>query len=209
MSRKICIRHAFQRRARAFLADAKGLAAVELAMILPLALMLMSLVVFGGQAYGVQRRVTLAATTVADIFAQANNTNVSTITAAELNQILAYPNLILYPYAGSSAAVVVSQLLVTVNSNGTATGTVKGSWANANGTARPCDQQLSVDPSIASAFSSGSTNTYVVLGEVSYPFQPTGIYFSVGSITLHNSIIMIPRVASPITVQSTPQCASS
>lgn len=114
MSRKICIRHAFQRRARAFLADAKGLAAVELAMILPLALMLMSLVVFGGQAYGVQRRVTLAATTVADIFAQANNTNVSTITAAELNQILAYPNLILYPYAGSSAAVVVSQLLVTV-----------------------------------------------------------------------------------------------
>ena len=92
MSRKICIRHAFQGRARAFLADAKGLAAVELAMILPLALMLMSLVVFGGQAYGVQRRVTLAATTVADIFAQANNTNVSTITAAELNQILAYPN---------------------------------------------------------------------------------------------------------------------
>ena len=78
--------------------------------------MLMSLVVFGGQAYGVQRKVTLAATTVANIFAQANNTNASTITAAELNQILAYPNLILYPYDGSSAAVVVSQLLVTVNS---------------------------------------------------------------------------------------------
>jgi hypothetical protein len=36
---------------------------------------------------------------------------------------------------------------------------------------------------------------------VSYPFQPTGIWFSVGSITLHDSIIMIPRVASPITVQ--------
>ncbi len=84
----------------------------------------MSLVVFGGQAYGVQRRVTLAATTVANIFAQANNTNVSTITAAQLNQILAYPNLILYPYSGKGVAVVVSQLLVTVNSDGTATGTV-------------------------------------------------------------------------------------
>ena len=33
----------------AFLADAKGLAAIELALILPIALMLMSLVVFGGQ----------------------------------------------------------------------------------------------------------------------------------------------------------------
>ena len=194
-----------RRLARAFLADAKGLAAVELALILPIALMLMSLVVFGGQAFGVQRRVTLAATTVANIFAQANNVNTSTITAPEIGQILAYPNLILYPYNGSTAAVVVSQLLVSVNSNGTATGTVQVSCANANGTVRPKNQQLSVDPSIAAAFS-GSTNNYVVLGEVSYPFQATGIYFSVGAITLHDSIIMIPRVASPITVQSTPSC---
>jgi Flp pilus assembly protein TadG len=185
-------------------------------MILPLMLMLMSLVVFGGQAYTVQRKVTLAATTVANIFAQANNNNASTITAAELNQILAYPNLILYPYNGSSAAVVPSQLLVTVNANGSATGTVCGSWPNANGTARTAGQQLSIDPSIASAFSGSSSNNnpacgsipansvpsnFVVLGEVSYPFQPTGIYFSVSSITLHDSIIMIPRVASPITVQ--------
>jgi Flp pilus assembly protein TadG len=204
------------RRARSFLADAKGVAAVELAMILPLMLMLMSLVVFGGQAYTVQRKVTLAATTVANIFAQANNNNASTITAAELNQILAYPNLILYPYNGSTAAVVLSQLLVTVNANGSATGTVCGSWPNASGTARTAGQQLSIDPSIASAFSGSSSNNnpacgsipansvpsnFVVLGEVSYPFQPTGIYFSVRRITLHDSIIMIPRVASPITVQ--------
>jgi Flp pilus assembly protein TadG len=198
-----------RRSGRAFLADAGGLAAIELALILPFAAMLMSLVVFGGQAYWVQRKVTLAATTVANIFAQANNTNTSTITAAELTQILAYPNLILYPYNGSTAAVVASQLLVTVNPNGTATGMVCGSWANANGTARPTGQALSVDPSIAAAFSSSSgspscgTNNanYVVLGEVQYPFQPTGLYFAVGTMTLHDSIMMIPRVASPITVQ--------
>jgi len=162
--------------------------------------MLMSLVVFGGQAYWVQRKVTLAATTVANIFAQANNTNSSTITAAELAQILAYPNLILYPYDATSVAVEVSQLLVTVNANGTATGTVSGSWANANGTPRPKNQQLSIDPSIAAAFSGTGAN-YVVLGEVQYPFQPTGLYFAVSTMTLHDSIIMIPRVASPITVQ--------
>jgi Flp pilus assembly protein TadG len=197
-----------RRGGRAFLADAGGLASIELALILPFAAMLMSLVVYGGQAYGVQRKVTLAATTVANLFAQANNTNTATITAAELSQILAYPSLILYPYSGSSVAVEASQLLVTVNANGTATGTVCGSWANANGTPRPTGQQLSVDPSIAAAFS-GSTGTvcgtsnasYVVLGEVQYPFQPTGLYFAAGSITLHDSIIMIPRVASPITVE--------
>ena len=90
-------------------------------------------------------------------------------------------------------------MLVTVNANGTATGTVSGSWANANGTSRPTGQKLSIDPSIAAAFA-GSGNNYVVLGEVQYPFQPTGIYFAVGTMTLHDSIIMIPRVASPITV---------
>ena len=205
-----------RRCGRAFLADARGLAAIELALILPFAAMLMSLVVFGGQAYWVQRKVTLAATTVANIFAQANNTNASTITAAELNQILAYPELILYPYNATAVAVEVSQLLVTANANGTATGTVCGSWANANGTPRATGQQLSVDPSIASAFSGSGTNNnpacggiaantvptnYVVLGEVQYPFQPTGLYFAVGAMTLHDSIIMIPRVASPITVQ--------
>jgi hypothetical protein len=200
-----------RRTGRAFLADARGLAAIELAPILPFAAMLMSLVVFGGQAYWVQRKVTLAATTVANIFAQANNTNTSTITAAELAQILAYPNLILYPYSPTGVEVEVSQLLVTVNANGSATGTVCGSWANAAGTPRPTGQQLSVDPSIAAAFANSSGNNnpscgasnanYVVLGEVHYPFQPTGLYFAVSTMTLHDSIIMIPRVASPITVQ--------
>jgi Flp pilus assembly protein TadG len=212
MSETIRIARKLRSGGRAFFADAKGLAAIELALILPVMLMLMSLVVFGGQAYGVQRRVTLAATTVANIFAQANDVNTSTITAAELNQILAYPNLILYPYDGSNAAVVVSQLLVTVNGNGTATGTVGTcpitgnssapcSWANGNGTPLTVGTQLSIDPSIASAFAPGSSNNYVILGEVNYPFQPTGIWFSVASFTLHDSIIMIPRVASPITVQ--------
>jgi Flp pilus assembly protein TadG len=43
-----------RRSGRAFLADAGGLAAIELALILPFAAMLMSLVVYGGQAYCVR-----------------------------------------------------------------------------------------------------------------------------------------------------------
>ena len=197
------------RLARALLADIEGLAAIEMALILPIALMLMRLIVYGGQLYTVQRKVTLGATTVANLMAQGNNNGSATITAAELNQILAYPGLILYPYDGSGVQVVASQLLVTVNANGTATGTVEAcptgsatpcSWANANGTPHPIGWQLSVDPSIASAFS-GSGNNYVILGEVQYPFQPTGIYFAVGPIILNDSIMMIPRTAAQITVQ--------
>jgi Flp pilus assembly protein TadG len=207
-------RRSFRRSWRALIADAAGLAAMEMALIFPMAVMLMSLIVYGGQLYTVQRKVTLGATTVANLLAQGNNNASAIITAAELSQILEYPSLILFPYNGSTVAVEVSELQVTANANGTATGTVCASWANANGTPRPTGQQLSVDPSIASAFSGsgnnnsptcppppGSGDNYVILGEVQYPFQPTGIYFTVPSITLSDSIMMIPRTAAEITVQ--------
>ena len=207
-------RRSFRRSWRALIADAAGLAAMEMALIFPMAVMVMSLIVYGAQAYSVWRKVTLGATTVANLLAQGNNNGSAIITAAELSQILEYPSLILYPYNGSTVAVEGSELQVTVNANGTATGTVCASWANANGTPRPTGQQLSVDPSIASAFSGsgnnnsptcppppGSGNNYVILGEVQYPFQPTGIYFTVPSITLSDSIMMIPRTAAEITVQ--------
>ncbi len=190
---------AARRASRAVLVDASGLAAVEMSLILPVALLLMSLIVYGGQIFGVQRKVTLGATTVANIFAQANNNGSATITAAELNQILSYPSLILYPYDASKVQVVVSQLSVTT-ANGKTTGTVVGSWPNANGTARPIGQQMPVDSSIAAAFT-GAATSYVVLGEVQYPFQPTGIYYSIGATTLHDSVMMIPRTAAQITVQ--------
>jgi hypothetical protein len=59
---------------------------------------------------------------------------------------------------------------------------------------------MPVDPSIAAAFT-GAATSYVVLGEVQYPFQPTGIYYSIGATTLHDSVMMIPRTAAQITVQ--------
>jgi Flp pilus assembly protein TadG len=209
-------RRSFRRIWRTFIADAAGLAAIEMALIFPMAVMLMSLIVYGGPLYAVQRKVTLGATTVANLLAQGNNNGSAIVTAAELSQILEYPSLILYPYNGSNLAVEGSQLLVTVNANGTATGTVCESWANAIGKARTAGQQLSVDPSIASAFSgSGANNNpicgnipansvpsnFVILGEVQYSFQPTGLYFPVASITLSDSIMMIPRTAAEITVQ--------
>ena len=104
----------------------------------------------------------------------------------------------------------MSELLVTVNANGTATGTVCDSWANANGDAAPgrpatvgrFRRSLPPFPARAtSAIAAPATPTIVILGEVQYPFQPTGIYFTVASITLSDSIMMIPRTAAEITVQ--------
>ena len=144
-------------------------------------LMLMSLVVFGGQAYSVQRKVTLAATTVANIFAQANNVNTSTITAAELNQILAYPSLILYPYNGSRRR---GRGVATAGhrSMQMALQPARSAAAGPTPTGRPTPRasnyrsiRRSLLPFPARNDSNCDTQLmYVVLGEVSYPFQPTG-----------------------------------
>ena len=201
-----------RRAARAALGNEGGLAAVEFALILPVALLLISLIVYGGQIFSVQRKVSLGAMTVANIFAQANNNSQAALTAAELNQILAYPNLILFPYDASAVQVVVSELEVTTNTiNGvtTATGAVQHSCGNANAIANnmipPSGQTMSIDPSIAEAFTGSANspppaNSYVVLGQVYYPFQPTSIFYSLAQVTLSDSVMMIPRTAPYVNV---------
>jgi Flp pilus assembly protein TadG len=188
--------------------DDGGVAAVEFALILPVALLIMGLIVYGGQTFNVQRNVTLSAMTVANLVAQGNNNSAATITAAEINQILSYPNLILYPNNSSLVQVVVSELSVTYNSTTkTATATVKASCANSNGTARPIGQQMSLDPDIWQAFTGGGTapaSAYVIYGEVAYPFQPYGVSYAVPLVTLHDSIMMIPRTNLQITLPDPP-----
>jgi len=207
---------AARRAARAALGEEGGLAAVELALILPVALLLISLIVYGGQIFSVQRKVSNGAMTVANIFAQANNDSQATLTAAELNQILFYPNLILFPYDASAIQVVVSELQVTTTTtNGvtTATGKVVHSCGNANAIADnmipPQNQTMPIDLSIAAAFTGSANspppaNSYVVLGQVYYPFQPTSIFYSLGQVTLSDSVMMIPRTAADVQVPPGP-----
>ncbi len=192
-------------RARQYAQDASGVAAVEFSLILPVALLMMALVVYGGQAFRIQRKVELSAATVANLVAQGDNTSVASVTSAEMTQILAYPNLILYPNDASAVQVVVSELSVS-SVNGVATGTVVGSWANANATVRPCNQQLPINSNIVSAFTGANEPTsytnnlvgYVILGEIFYPFNPYDLYGSVAPLTLHNSILMIPRTNTEV-----------
>lgn len=181
----------------------EGTAAVEFAIILPVALLIMSLVVYGGQVYGVQRKVTLAATTVANLVAQGNNNNSATITSPQLAQILAYPNLILFPNNPIGVTVVITELQVTT-SGGATTGKVVGSWASPAASQRACNSQMSVSADVAAAL--GGSSNYVVLGEVYYPFQPMGLYMALPAMTLHDSILMVPRTAKQITGPSGGAC---
>jgi len=197
---------------RGFRSDASGVAAVEFSIILPFALALMALVVYGGQLYRVQRKVSLGAATVANLVAQGGNTAAATISTAEMNQILAYPNLILYPNDSSALEVVVSELKVTVVS-GVGTATVSEFWANTNATnahATPtCNQQVPIDANIVNALNGPPGNSgvyYVIQGQVLNPFQPYDLYGSVAAVTLHDSVLMIPRTSDTGVTGPNPPC---
>jgi Flp pilus assembly protein TadG len=186
-----------RRRAPQIATDCAGVAAVEFSLILPVALLMMALVVYGGQAFSIQRKVELSAATVANLVARGGTPSPAAITNPEMTQILGYPNLILYPNDATAVQVVVSELSIS-SVNGVATGTVVGSWPNANAAARPCGQQVPINSNIVAAFTGGagaySNNSgNVILCEIVYPFTPSEIYVSVGLLTLHSSSLMIPR----------------
>ena len=62
------------RAGRALRDDARATAAVEAALILPIALTMFALLIYGAEAFAIQRKVTLTARTVTDLVTQATPT---------------------------------------------------------------------------------------------------------------------------------------
>jgi Flp pilus assembly protein TadG len=180
--------------------DDVGMAAVEGALLLPVALAVLGLVVFGGQGLEIKRKVTQASSTVASLVSQAtlpsnaNNTSAAVMNQSTLDYYLSLAALVLYPNNSSGLTVVLSEIEVGVN--GPLTGTVQ--WSEAwpsTATKRPTNQVINLSSSIVAAGS-----TYLLLSEVSYTYQPLGVSQTLAPITLSDSIFMAPRSAANVTI---------
>jgi len=182
-----------------FRRDARGLAAVEAALLAPVALAMLGLAVFGGEGLSIQRKVTLASRTVADLVGQAtvsttgNGTGTATLNQSVLDYYLSLSTLILYPYDASGVQTELSE--VQIATGGGATATVIWSEGYNGGVARAVGQVIAIDPSIVSAGAG-----YLLLGEVQYAYQPLNIWKSVGPLTISDSIFMAPRSAAQISI---------
>lgn len=189
-----------RRQAAAIVADARAAATVEMALILPVALSLLGLVMVGGQAFEVQRKVVLAARTVTDLVSQAPYTQDPSVPGATwlgqsaLTTDMALAAEIVYPWPSSSLSVVVSQLQVNSSNN---TGVVKWSQGYYNGVGLTNGTVVNLSPTM---IATGAT--YLILGQVSYTFQPLGITYATGSMTLSNSELLTPRNAAQIQINS-------
>jgi Flp pilus assembly protein TadG len=174
-----------------FRADRRGISAVEFAILLPVMVSLYIGSVEISQAVSANRKVTLAASTVANIVTQYPSISAS----GTMPDILNASSSVLNPFQVSNAKVVVSCIYIDNQGNATV------SWSQAlNGTARPVGQTMTIPSTDSGGSGVGHgldiANTTLVLGEVTYAYTPQLGYVITGTLNLSSQMYMRPRVTT-------------
>jgi Flp pilus assembly protein TadG len=167
---------------RRFGRDGRGVSAVEFALIAPL----LVTIYFGGieitSAVAVDRKMTLVAHTVADIVAQS-----SSITNAEMTDILNAAAAVSSPYTTANLKVVVSSVVINATNQATI------AWSDTlNGTKHGTGEAVTLPPALNVA------NSSLIWGEVTYTYKPMfGSVFKT-NLTLGDTIYMRPRISATV-----------
>jgi len=173
------------RRVQRFLADTRGVSAVEFALVLPLMLTLL----IGGSEVGdgvaTKLKMSRAAYTVADLTSQ-----FVSIQSSDMSNILGAGSVLIAPYASTHLTVTVSEVKTTAPG-----GIAAIKWSASTGTARAAGQVMTLPP----AFSTLPVNTTLILGEASYAYTPTLGYSVTGTFTFSDSYYMYPRLSDCVT----------
>lgn len=169
---------------RRFWGDGAGVAAVEFALILPFMLMVLVGSAELSRAVDTWRKTTLLARTVADLTSQGDKQN--PISSSLMSDILAASTLVVRPFNGSDAKIVVSALSVDITKS-LIHPVVCSSVASSNAQALVRPTGVANDLSPPPGF--GVNGARYVLAEVSMPYTPmlgTSLLklVSTGSITL-------------------------
>ncbi|MBR0795381.1 pilus assembly protein [Bradyrhizobium jicamae] len=179
-------------RVRELWIDAKAIAAVEFALLLPFMLLLYIGGVELGNGMAINVKVTETAHSVADMISQ--NTQVS---AAQVQSILAASTAIMAPYAttgGSGSLITVTVSGVSTDSSGKTTVQWSESYNGSTvSTGRPVGQVMALPASYSGA---ANYNTSLILGEVSYAYTPNLGFAVKGTITLQDSYYLFPRCST-------------
>jgi Flp pilus assembly protein TadG len=159
--------------------DTRGVSAVEFALMAPLMISLYLGCVEISDGVSAQRKVTLIASTIANLTAQSQ-----TLVTADVSNILDASSAIVYPYSPSTLKMTVSCIAIDANKNAT----VKWSVTR-NGTALSGSVTLPTALQVA--------NSQLVFAQVSYGYTPAVGYTITGTLTLSEQMYMMPRITAP------------
>lgn len=174
----LIFKKAQERKAR-FARDERGVSAVEFALVAPVMIGLYFGCVEISDGVSVDRKVSLAAAALANLSSQ-----VTSISASEMNNIFDASGAIIAPYDVSK----IKMTITCINIDGAKNATVKWS-ATRNGTAKSGNATLPAALQIA--------NSQIILAEASYAYQPTVGYTITGTLNLADKMYMTPRQMAP------------
>jgi len=163
---------------RRFRRDARGLAAVEFALIVPLMLTLYFGTIETTDALTASRRVTNVAQTAADLVAQ-----VTTVSSSDITDIFAASTAILTPYDTTAVKIVISSVVAN-SSNSTS---VAWSVAYGGASARSTNSSVTIPTGLTTA------NTSVIMAEVTYSYTSPVLTFITGPLTMTETAYLRPR----------------
>lgn len=168
---------------RRFAADAKGVSAVEFALLLPLMLTMY----LGGSevasAIATSRKVTLVSRTIADLASQS-----SKLTDANMTNILNASAAVISPYKSSKLKVTVSQVKIDANNAATI------EWSDTlGGTKRATGSSVTLPAALNVA------NTWLIWSEAEYTYDPMFGSGITGTLPLKDQMYMRPRLTNSVT----------
>lgn len=171
---------------RTLLRDTRGVALVEFACVLPVLLLMYLAGYQVSDALSCNRKVTIAARAMADL-----TTQNSSVTTGQMSIILSASSKIMAPYNAANAGVRISELYTDAKGKTT----VYWSVPNANTTALTKGSAYTLPASLNNA---NSYDTYLVMSEVNYSYQPAVNFGIVRPITLSDRIFMNPRLSKSV-----------
>ncbi len=193
------------------LADCRGIAATEFAMIVPIMLVLFFGTVEFSSGVAVDRKVTLIARTLSDLTAQAAptapNSTSSTVNDAYLQNVFTASIDILYPYAPTPVKTTLSEIYVDSNQVATIqwskAAVVTGGATQATLTTSTRNAGDIVTGIVPSALL--VKQTYLIFSEVSYLYVPTiGYVMAKSGVNLSDVAYTRPRQAVCVIYNNAP-----
>ena len=182
-------------RTTSFARDARGVAAIEFALIVPVMLMIFFGAIQVSTGFAVDRKVTMVTRTVSDLISQA-----SQISDIDVANAFVMGGVVMTPYPSAPIQAIVSQIYVDANK------IAKVKWSkSSNATARGCNDVITLPVGLQ------VPGTYLIMSEVTYNFRPvvgydSSLNFISPVFALHDRTFTRPRQSVSVQYPSAPAC---
>ncbi len=159
-----------------------GLAAVEFALLAPVMVLMFFGTVELSAAVDCNTRVTNVASTAADLVAQE-----TTVSSADMANVFAALNAIIYPYSAAGAKIVISSLVDDGHGGATV------AWSDAQNTT-----PLAVGSAVTVPTGLITSGGSVIYAQVTYSYSSPSMVYLTGPLTMSNSFYARPRRSATV-----------